>query len=174
MSVVDDLADKLARDTIKAMDALGDENLPDQVAAVLGASSPSSEEIFRAAVRIRLAERRARTFLNDHVQKALDAKNAARLYRRHWHRGRTTKTSDPALGPEVCRITTVQSTQCASRLIGGGRASQLASTGQCPARSRSPARINSASTSRSTFDNAPRYRQDLPRLCGPSRDRIAL
>lgn len=74
MSVVDDLADKLARDTIKAMDVLGDENLPDQVAAVLGASSPSSEEIFRAAVRIRLAERRARTFLNDHVQKALDAK----------------------------------------------------------------------------------------------------
>lgn len=74
MSVVDDLADKLARDTIKAMDALGDENLPDQVANVLGASSPSSEEIFRAAVRIRLAERRARTFLNDHVQKALEAK----------------------------------------------------------------------------------------------------
>ncbi|SNR96864.1 hypothetical protein [Antarctobacter heliothermus] len=74
MSVVDELADKLARDTIKAMDVLGDENLPDQVAAVLGASSPSSEEIFRAAVRIRLAERRARNFLNDHVQKALDAK----------------------------------------------------------------------------------------------------
>ncbi|WP_323769976.1 hypothetical protein [Antarctobacter sp.] len=74
MSVVDDLADKLARDTIKAMDVLGDENLPDQVAAVLGASSPSSEEIFRAAVRIRLAERRARGFLNDHVQKALEAK----------------------------------------------------------------------------------------------------
>ncbi len=74
MSVVDDLADKLAQDTIKAMDALDDENLPDQVAAVLGASSPSSEEIFRAAVRIRLAERRARNFLNDHVQKALDAK----------------------------------------------------------------------------------------------------
>ena len=74
MSVVEDLADKLARDTIKAMDALGDETLPDQVAAVLGASSPSSEEIFRAAVRIRLAERRARNFLNDHVQKALEAK----------------------------------------------------------------------------------------------------
>ncbi|ETA49892.1 hypothetical protein [Ponticoccus alexandrii] len=74
MSVVDDLADKLARDTIKAMDALGDENLPDQVAAVLGASSPSSEEIFRAAVRIRLAERRARNFLNDHVERALEAR----------------------------------------------------------------------------------------------------
>ncbi|SMX50083.1 hypothetical protein [Maliponia aquimaris] len=74
MSVVEDLADKLARDTIKAMDALGDENLAEQVAKVLGASSPSSEEIFRAAVRIRLAERRARTFLNEHVQRALDAR----------------------------------------------------------------------------------------------------
>lgn len=74
MSVVEDLADKLARDTIKAMDVLGDENLPEQVAKVLGASSPSSEEIFRAAVRIRLAERRARNFLNEHVQKALDAR----------------------------------------------------------------------------------------------------
>jgi hypothetical protein len=74
MSVVEDLADALARDTIKAMDALGDENLPEQIAKVLGASSPSSEEIFRAAVRIRLAERRARNFLTEHVQRALEAK----------------------------------------------------------------------------------------------------
>jgi hypothetical protein len=74
MSVVEELADALARDTIKAMDALGDENLPEQVAKVLGASSPSSEEIFRAAVRIRLAERRARQFLTDHVNRALEAK----------------------------------------------------------------------------------------------------
>ncbi|WP_299924894.1 hypothetical protein [uncultured Pelagimonas sp.] len=74
MSVVEELSDKLAQDVIKAMDALGDEQLPDQVANVLGASSPSSEEIFRAAVRIRLAERRARLFLNDHVKTALEAK----------------------------------------------------------------------------------------------------
>jgi len=78
MSVVEDLADALAKDTIKAMDALGDENLPEQVAKVLGASSPSSEEIFRAAVRIRLAERRARQFLTDHVQRALEAKKAGK------------------------------------------------------------------------------------------------
>jgi hypothetical protein len=76
MSVVDELADKLAQDVIKAMDALGDENLPDEVANVLGASSPSSEEIFRAAVRIRLAERRARTFLKEHVEAALEARKA--------------------------------------------------------------------------------------------------
>ncbi|PYG29854.1 hypothetical protein [Pelagimonas varians] len=74
MSVVDDLADKLAQDVIKAMDALGDEQLPEQVANVLGASSPSSEDIFRAAVRIRLAERRARNFLNEHVKTALAAR----------------------------------------------------------------------------------------------------
>ncbi|MGH1413077.1 MAG: hypothetical protein ACRBB0_06265 [Pelagimonas sp.] len=74
MSVVDELSDKLAQDVIKAMDALGDEQLPEQVANVLGASSPSSEEIFRAAVRIRLAERRARLFLNEHVKTALEAK----------------------------------------------------------------------------------------------------
>ena len=74
MSVVEDLADKLAQDVIKAMDALEDENLPEQVAKVLGASSPSSEEIFRAAVRIRLAERRARKFLTAHVREALEAK----------------------------------------------------------------------------------------------------
>ncbi|CUH76780.1 hypothetical protein [Tropicibacter naphthalenivorans] len=78
MGVVDDLADKLAQDVIKAMDALGDENLPDEVANVLGASSPSSEEIFRAAVRIRLAERRARAFLNDHVKAAIEAKKAGK------------------------------------------------------------------------------------------------
>lgn len=76
MAVVDDLADKLAQDVIKAMDALGDENLPDEVANVLGASSPSSEEVFRAAVRIRLAERRARTFLKDHVEAALEARKS--------------------------------------------------------------------------------------------------
>ncbi|WP_121631471.1 hypothetical protein [Tropicibacter alexandrii] len=78
MGVVDDLADRLAQDVIKAMDALGDENLADQVANVLGASSPSSEEVFRAAVRIRLAERRARTFLNEHVKAALEAKKAGK------------------------------------------------------------------------------------------------
>jgi hypothetical protein len=78
MGVVDDLADKLAQDVIKAMDALGDETLADQVANVLGASSPSSEEVFRAAVRIRLAERRARAFLSDHVKAVLEAKKAGK------------------------------------------------------------------------------------------------
>lgn len=78
MSVVEELADKLAQDVIKAMDALEEEELADQVATVLGASSPSSEEIFRAAVRTRLAERRARTFLSEHVKAAIEAKKAGK------------------------------------------------------------------------------------------------
>lgn len=72
--VLTELADALAADTIKAMDALGDERLYEEVARVLGASSQTSEEAFMTSIRIRLAERRARSFLNDHVQTALAAR----------------------------------------------------------------------------------------------------
>ncbi|MDJ0822444.1 MAG: hypothetical protein QNJ09_11650 [Paracoccaceae bacterium] len=73
-NVLDELADKLAADTIKAMDALGDDRLYEQVAKVLGASSQTSEEAFMTSIRIRLAERRGREFLNEHVKAALEAK----------------------------------------------------------------------------------------------------
>ncbi|WP_375257655.1 hypothetical protein [Citreimonas sp.] len=72
--VLTELADALAADTIKAMDTLGDDRLYEEVAKVLGASSQTSEEAFMTAIRIRLAERRARTFLEDHVKAALDAR----------------------------------------------------------------------------------------------------
>ncbi|MCT4555713.1 MAG: hypothetical protein N4A53_13575 [Pelagimonas sp.] len=72
--VLSELADKLAADTIKAMDALGDDRLYEQVAKVLGASSQTSEEAFLTCIRIRLAERRGRQFLTDHVKAALEAK----------------------------------------------------------------------------------------------------
>lgn len=73
-NVLNDLADKLAADTIKAMDALGDELLYEHVAKVLGASSQTSEEAFLTSIRIRLAERRGRQFLNEHVKAALEAR----------------------------------------------------------------------------------------------------
>ncbi|MCC1491640.1 hypothetical protein [Cognatishimia sp. F0-27] len=73
-NVLNELADKLAADTIKAMDALGDDRLYEQVAKVLGASSQTSEEAFMTSIRIRLAERRARTFLNEHVKEAIEAR----------------------------------------------------------------------------------------------------
>ena len=63
MSITEDLADKLAIDVIAAMETLGDDRLPDEVAAVIGATSPTTEEAFRTAVRVRIAEQRARRFL---------------------------------------------------------------------------------------------------------------
>lgn len=76
--VLHELADKLAADTMKAMDALGDDRLYEQVAKVLGASSQTSEEAYLTSMRIRLAERRARAFLNDHVKEAIKAKKEGR------------------------------------------------------------------------------------------------
>lgn len=72
--VLTELADALAADTLKAMDTLGDDRLYEEVARVLGASSQTSEEAFMTSMRIRLAERRARTFLEDHVRTALEAR----------------------------------------------------------------------------------------------------
>ncbi|NVO26771.1 hypothetical protein HJ526_05025 [Donghicola sp. C2-DW-16] len=65
MSITEDLADKLAIDVIAAMETLGDDRLPDEVAAVIGATSPTTEEAFRTAVRVRIAEQRARKFLTE-------------------------------------------------------------------------------------------------------------
>jgi len=63
MSVTEDLADALAQDVIKALDLMGDEELINQVAGVLGASSQTAEEAFLAAVRVRRANIKARTML---------------------------------------------------------------------------------------------------------------
>lgn len=73
-----ELADKLAADTIKAMDALGDDTLYEQVAKVLLATSQTSEEAYLTSIRIRMAERRAREFLNAHVKEALKARKEGR------------------------------------------------------------------------------------------------
>ncbi|SDX97900.1 hypothetical protein [Citreimonas salinaria] len=72
--VLTELADALAADTIKAMDTLGDDRLFEEVAKVLGASSQTSEEAFMTSIRIRLAERRARRFLEDHVRTTLESR----------------------------------------------------------------------------------------------------
>ncbi|MEM1274764.1 MAG: hypothetical protein AAGF88_13185 [Pseudomonadota bacterium] len=58
-----ELADALARDTIIAAEKLGDDELVNEIATVIGSSSPSTEEAFRTAARVRLAEARARQYL---------------------------------------------------------------------------------------------------------------
>lgn len=64
MALLEDLTDKLADDTLNAVDDLGDDTLIRKIAAELGASSPTMEEAFMTSIRFRSAERRARRFLD--------------------------------------------------------------------------------------------------------------
>jgi hypothetical protein len=67
--IAEELADKLARDTIEAAEALGDERLVELIAQTVGASSPTTEELFRTLVRVRVAEARARKVLEARIAK---------------------------------------------------------------------------------------------------------
>ncbi|MCL3883494.1 hypothetical protein [Marivita sp. GX14005] len=67
MSMVDDLAEKLADETLKAMKDLGDDRFFMEVAAELGAASTTLEEAFLTAIRVRMAERKASAFIRARV-----------------------------------------------------------------------------------------------------------
>ena len=69
MGVVEDLGDALAKSTLEAMEHLDDDRFYEKVGRVIEASSPTLLEAYLTAVRVRMAERRARTFL----EKALAA-----------------------------------------------------------------------------------------------------
>jgi hypothetical protein len=56
MTDIAGIADKLALEVIAAAEALDDDRLVNEIAQVLGASSPSTEEAFRTAARVRMAE----------------------------------------------------------------------------------------------------------------------
>ena len=63
MTVAEDLADALARDVLAALDELGDDRFYENVAKVIGDTSPTTQEAFLTAIRVRLAEGRGRRFL---------------------------------------------------------------------------------------------------------------
>lgn len=88
MGTTEDLADALARDVIAAMDELGDDRFYEKVSRMLADSSPTTQEAFMMAVRVRLAERRARRFLEDHLAQARAAKTG------------TAPASPPGKGPD--------------------------------------------------------------------------
>ena len=69
---IQDLADDLARDVLAASADLEDAYFFEKVSKVLGASSPTLQEAFMTSIRIRLAEKRGREFL----EKALVAKRS--------------------------------------------------------------------------------------------------
>lgn len=64
------LADDLARDTIAAMERIGNDRLYVEVSKVLGASSTTLQEAFMTSIRVRLAERRGRVFLEAAIKAA--------------------------------------------------------------------------------------------------------
>ena len=70
MGVLEDLADKLAQDTLQAAEELGDETLVTRISEELGASSQTTQEAFNTAIRMRRAERRAREVLEARIAKA--------------------------------------------------------------------------------------------------------
>lgn len=68
MSVAEELADALAKDTIEAAEAMGDSRLIEEVSKQLGASSQTTQEAFMTAVRVRLSEKRARAYLQGRLK----------------------------------------------------------------------------------------------------------
>lgn len=69
MGVAEDLADELAQDVIKAIEATGDEELVTEIARVLGATSQTAEEAFLTSVRVRRANIKARATLLARLRK---------------------------------------------------------------------------------------------------------
>ena len=63
MSHVEDIADKLAQDTMKVMARTGDDQLYEEVAKTIAASSTTLEEAYLTAIRVRLAAVRGRKLL---------------------------------------------------------------------------------------------------------------
>lgn len=70
MGLAADLAEQLAIDACKTAIALDDEGLPEKIAQVVGASSPTTEELYRTAVRVIQAEARARKYLDERITAA--------------------------------------------------------------------------------------------------------
>lgn len=70
MSALQEMADKLATDVLAAEPELEDDRFYEKVSTILLAASPTFQEAFITCIRVRLAERRGRQFL----EKSLAAK----------------------------------------------------------------------------------------------------
>lgn len=80
MGVVEDMGDALARDVIAAMEELGDERLHDKVARVLLDASPTMQEAFLTAYRVRVAEKRGREYLGKLLTAKREGKEGPKLH----------------------------------------------------------------------------------------------
>ncbi|MCB1335723.1 MAG: hypothetical protein KDK26_19335 [Roseivivax sp.] len=76
MGVLEDLANALADDTMKAQNKLNEPYLFEEVAKVLGAASTTMEEAYLTSMRVRLAEKRGRIFLEKRIRELIAQKRA--------------------------------------------------------------------------------------------------
>ena len=77
MGMIEDMADELARDVLKAIEATGDEELVNAITKVLGESSQTAEEAFLTAFHVRRANAKARALLMDRLRKFKAARETA-------------------------------------------------------------------------------------------------
>lgn len=63
MGIVEDVADELALESLKIINATGDDAFVQRIADTIGGSSQTMEEAYLTAVRVRRAEQRAREML---------------------------------------------------------------------------------------------------------------
>ena len=68
MRVVEELADNLAKDAIELANKLGNDDIIYETAKVLVSTSSTMEEAYLTSIRVRLAERRARCFIEEKAQ----------------------------------------------------------------------------------------------------------
>ena len=63
MGIVEEVADELALESLKIINATGDDAFVQRIADTIGGSSQTMEEAYLTAVRVRRAEQRAREML---------------------------------------------------------------------------------------------------------------
>ena len=79
MDTLQKLADELARDAIKYIDATGDEDIVEDLVKILGETSQTAEEAFKTAVRVRRANNKARELLKRRVEEFAEKLKQAKL-----------------------------------------------------------------------------------------------
>ncbi len=80
MALIHDLCDALARDVVAAMDELGDDRFHEKVSKILLDMSPTTQEAYLTSIRVILAERKARAFLNAALKAKREGKAAPHLH----------------------------------------------------------------------------------------------
>jgi hypothetical protein len=70
MSILETIADQLAQEALAFAEETGDEDVIDKMSRYIGTSSPTFQEVFNTAVRMRRAELRGRQFLAEAMARA--------------------------------------------------------------------------------------------------------